>query len=96
MIDYKQINDITAHLLDLEQTIQQLKDENVLTSTVKEQRECNEWMIQSFSHSIKALEKRKRMLMNGSYEPTNATDILMEAIKDPNYRCMPALLLANQ
>ncbi|MHC8965780.1 hypothetical protein, partial [Priestia aryabhattai] len=62
MFTYKDITDIEEHIEELKAIIQQLKDENSLSATIASQRECNSWMINKFTNSIKLYESKIRYI----------------------------------
>lgn len=71
-------------MTDYVQMIEQLKRQNDLPDTTQAQREANNFRIQW----LILLHQEKP-----SYTPTNATDVLYECLKNPDYRCTPAYLL---
>lgn len=58
MFTYKDITDIEEHIEELKTIIQQLKEENSLSATIASQRECNSWMINKFTNSIRMCESK--------------------------------------
>jgi len=73
---------MTDHL----EMIERLERQNMNPDLPKSQREANELRIQwlGWLHRDKPVHK-----------PTNGTDVILEACKDPNYRCTPRLMLQN-
>lgn len=71
-------------MTDQNEIIERLKQQNNQADTTDAQREANKWRI-SF---LEALHQEKPQT-----SPTNATDILLEAHKQSNYRCTPRSLL---
>ena len=71
-------------MIDHKDIIERLEQQNSWVDTTEAQRQANKWRI-SF---LKAVHKEKPQT-----SPTNATDILLEAHKQPGYRCTPRSLL---
>lgn len=73
-------------MLDHIQIIARFKDQLMNPDLTEGERDA-------LQHRITWLEMLHRP--KPTYKPTNGTDILLEALKDPNYRCTPNSLLNN-
>lgn len=71
-------------MIDHKDIIERLEQQNNWIDTTEAQREANKMRISWLNWLHKEKPQTK---------PTNATDILMEAHKQPNYRCTPRSLL---
>lgn len=71
-------------MTDHKQIIKRLEQQNELVDTTEGQREANRLRIQWFEW----LHRDKP-----EYTPTNATDVIMERLKDNRFTCTPASLL---
>ncbi|CAM3750091.1 hypothetical protein [Mesobacillus zeae] len=73
-------------MIDHIEIIKRLEQQNALIDTTEAQREANLFRIQwlTWLHRDKP-----------TYHPSNGTDFLLEAHKNPNYRCTPRSLLEN-
>lgn len=71
-------------MTDFNEIIERMEQQNSLVDTTDAQREANRFRIQwlNWLHRDKP-----------AYEPTKATDMLLEAHKQPGYRCTPRSLL---
>lgn len=71
-------------MTDHHSIIERLEQQNALADTTEAQREANSFRIQWLNR----LHKEKH-----PYTPTAATDMLLEAHKQPGYTCSPGSLL---
>jgi len=95
MYTQTEINNINDHIEELKRVIQRLKEENTLSSTTSGQKEANAFMIESFTNSIRVLERKALCIKLELENPTPTQPPVMdERISNPSFRYSPRAFLA--
>jgi len=96
MFTQTDINNINDHIEELKGVIQRLKEENTLSSTTSSQKECNTFMIESFTNSIKLYERKALCIKLELENPTPPQPHVMDArLTNPSLTRSPRAFLAN-
>lgn len=96
MFTHKDVKEHEEYIEELKSFIKQLKAENELPYTTSSQRSCNEYMIDTFSNTVKVCQSKVRYMKLDIDNPTPPQPHVMDArLTNPSLTRSPRAFLAN-